>query len=171
MSHNSDFSLNPCDIRSPLPQKEGGFRCEICGVLFKSTWHYREHIMDTFQLEQEALDFLSYSLDLPAIQVKPPVTKIDEDLEDIICPDCHKHFKGRKGLNQHIGKVHSKKRRRSQCKECGKKFSNRYGLSFHVKQVHKKTTRVECSFCKKMMYNKYVLEKHVKSEHSENYSS
>ena len=166
MSPNSEIFKNPCEHTGQLTQKDGGILCEICGKLFATSWDYREHIMTTFQLDQEAIDFLSYTLDLPAIKVKPPPTKPEEDLEEVVCPHCKKHFKGKKGLNQHMGKVHSKKRKRSQCKECGKKFSNRYALSFHIKQVHKKSTRVECSHCKKIMYNKYVLEKHVKSEHS-----
>lgn len=170
MSPNSEIYRNHCDNVSQFIQKEEGVLCEICGVLFKTSWDYRDHIISTFQLDQEAIDFLSYSLDLPAIKVKPPVIKQEEELEEIICIHCRKHFKGKKGLNQHIGKVHSKKRKRSQCKDCSKKFSNRYALSFHIKQVHKKTTRVECSLCKKILYNKYVLEKHIKSEHSE-YSS
>jgi uncharacterized C2H2 Zn-finger protein len=162
-----------CSSTSEFRESEEGLKnsdgilCEHCGRCLKSTWEYRDHLASSFQLDQDALDFLSYTLDLPPIlpQTASPVESEESKEEE--CPFCTKQFKGKRGLNQHIGKVHSKSRKRSQCKECGKKFRNKYALNFHIKQVHQKTTRVECSICSKVLYNKYVLERHVRMEHGD----
>ena len=91
----------------------------------------------------------------------------DENLPcEVKCAKCLKVCKSQRGLNQHIGKVHSKKKRHSICDICGSSFRNKYVLRFHVKQVHEQTTRIVCPICDTVLYNKYMLPKHMQREHS-----
>lgn len=83
------------------------------------------------------------------------------------CKDCSLYFKSNKGLQQHIGKIHHKRKKRARCKLCDKLFKNKYAVRFHVSQVHQKSTKVECEYCGKMIYNKYQLVIHVEGKHPE----
>ena len=87
------------------------------------------------------------------------------DTAPIACSKCNKPCKSRRGLNQHIGKVHCRKKRHSVCRQCGNAFRDKYALRFHVKQVHEQATRVICQLCGEVLYNKYLLPRHMEKMH------
>lgn len=76
------------------------------------------------------------------------------------CEPCCIFFNTKRGLKQHLGKVHIKKYKYSKCQFCSKKFRNKYAVRFHIKQVHEKSTRDKCEYCNKVFYNKYLIPKH-----------
>ncbi|CAG9330436.1 unnamed protein product [Blepharisma stoltei] len=89
----------------------------------------------------------------------------ESEEESQVCQICYADFSCKKGLSQHIGKVHSKSDKTALCAKCGKYFKNENALKSHVKQVHDKITRVPCKKCGKLIYNKYMMKAHMAREH------
>ena len=85
--------------------------------------------------------------------------------EFLECPKCKKLCKSERGLSQHMGKVHCRKKRHSVCQLCKSRFLNKYALRFHIKQVHEQATRVACEVCGQVLYNKYLLPRHMARAH------
>jgi uncharacterized C2H2 Zn-finger protein len=144
--------------------------CGACGRDFKTVAALKKHLIETFDLDEEVIRFISFTMG-PSID--PAKAEIEHsepcsnDESNIICPFCMKTFKNPKGLNQHIGKAHSDNSKQISCPSCSKKFKHKYALKFHINQVHDKSTRVKCPECNKIVYNKYMLTNHLKKEHPE----
>ncbi|CAG9314147.1 unnamed protein product [Blepharisma stoltei] len=85
--------------------------------------------------------------------------------ETFQCNICFADFSCKKGLSQHIGKIHSTSDKKALCKQCSKKFKNENALKSHIKQVHEKSTRVPCKKCGQLIYNKYMMKAHMAREH------
>ena len=120
----------------------------------------------------ELQKFLDLDLGIASEEEVSPLTNASDSLEfeeprlePLECRKCHKLYSTRRGLNQHMGKVHSTKRRHCVCTQCGSSFRHKYALRFHMKQVHDKTTRVTCHLCGLQLYNKYMLPKHLAKLH------
>jgi len=130
--------------------------CETCGRQFPSSG---------------ALTAARSKVYLAKVCTPCTVLKVQDFLEqrttepESQCDDCNTAFKSRKGLMQHIGKMHTASRKAAACPECNKKFKHKYAVRFHVKQVHDKATRVNCDDCGKEFYNKYLLKSHSETEH------
>jgi len=148
-----------------------GFECPCCSQVFESPVSYRDHILASFSLDPELVEFLN--LELRIGTKEPPDTPQtalsdctqNSDLEDHYCHLCDKVCKGQKGLSQHIGKSHSFQKRSWICKICGKGFKHNHALKFHNRQVHEGSTRVRCHLCGKILYNKYALPQHLQRVH------
>lgn len=93
-----------------------------------------------------------------------PALSSPQNSQKAVCPYCKRSFGNSKGLNQHIGKVHTPTKN-VPCKFCGKRFKHKNAVKFHIRQVHEKSTRVLCEVCGKTLYNKYVLAKHIEKFH------
>lgn len=167
----------PVESRQRLNQEEvSPTVCLACGRDYKTLENLRDHLIKTFDLDEEVVRFTSFSLGLPldtpclgsnspAAEEKKPEEEEEEDSGLINCPYCCLSFKNSKGLNQHIGKRHSARKKIAVCNLCSKRFTHKYALKFHILQVHEKTTRVECPECGKIVYNKYMLDKHILRDH------
>jgi KRAB domain-containing zinc finger protein len=86
---------------------------------------------------------------------------LTESQASFVCPSCQHLFSTSKGMKQHFGKLHAK-RRPSRCSTCRKRFRNKYALKFHVMQVHQQLTRELCTKCNRYFYNEYSLRRHLK---------
>lgn len=89
----------------------------------------------------------------------------EKDEENLVCTYCMSRFTCKRGLSQHVGKVHKNFERTVNCRLCGKNYKHDSALKSHIKQVHEKTTRVVCTKCGRSIYNKYMLKAHMKKEH------
>ena len=82
------------------------------------------------------------------------------------CPDytcflCKKTFKTEKGLNQHIGKLHTNKIKPYKCNYCSRAFKSKQLLKTHCEQVHFGSKKARCPFCFKVLYNIYRVKDHI----------
>ncbi|CAG9326185.1 unnamed protein product [Blepharisma stoltei] len=149
------------------------FLCEHCMKYFDSAFTLKAHLLNEFELDDDSIAFFNMETRINENSESPTSAdtheceKIFKKSEKVLlnCPNCNKIFKGQKGLNQHLGKIHNRKKRNSICKKCGKTFKHKYALKFHIRQVHDEATRVLCTFCGKEIYNKYMLAKHVSEKH------
>ena len=138
-------------------------KCEVCGQLFTSPGTYtaaraqvyfaRACVQCTFSMVHSFLDQTTSDAE-------------SQEQGDRECEDCNTKFKSRKGLMQHIGKMHTAGRKPATCPECNKKFKHKYAVRFHRRQVHDRATRVACGECGKEYYNKYMLKSHRDAEHT-----
>ncbi|CAG9336056.1 unnamed protein product [Blepharisma stoltei] len=117
------------------------------------------------QLYYSCLNMICMSnlLSSPQISEIPNISEEDSDEKAYTC--CSMSFQGKRGLNQHIGRLHNNFEKTSECTQCGRSFRHKNALSFHIKQVHEKSTRVRCSKCGMMVYNKYMMKNHNKKYH------
>ncbi|CAG9319568.1 unnamed protein product [Blepharisma stoltei] len=149
--------------------------CEHCMKVFETPYALKAHLLNEFELNEESIAFFNVEEGLEENSEPSTTTDISDQkcheakLEEILlkCPSCDKICKGHKGLGQHIGKKHSRKRKNSTCKQCGKGFRQKYALKFHIRQVHEEATKVICDFCAKEIYNKYSLLKHISKKHND----
>lgn len=131
-------------------------QCEVCGQSFQSSGTMRAGSCSVYLTKACTPCTVSMVQDFLQSPADP----------ESLCDDCNTSFKSRKGLMQHIGKVHHPSRKAATCPECKKKFKHKYAVKFHVKQVHSKATRVSCDDCGKEFYNKYILKVHCDERHS-----
>ncbi|CAG9334325.1 unnamed protein product [Blepharisma stoltei] len=129
----------------------------------------RNCLIEDFELDKDTIDFLDLDLgiisdDSSASPCLSAISSFEND--DFLCHLCHKTFKTHKGLQQHLGKQHTKSKEVVSCDICGKKFKHKYAVKFHINQVHDKITRVSCPICGKSVYNKYILSQHM-AKHAE----
>lgn len=145
--------------------------CSICGSKFTTGEEFSLHLQKSFDLDNDAKEFLSFQFEQSKAEkfdceTTKQDSKKDSDLlfteRKFVCEECGNTYKSKKGLKQHIGKVHLKKNKPSKCQTCGKRFKHKYALKFHVKQVHEEATRVNCERCGKTVYNKYAMARHNK---------
>lgn len=147
--------------------------CDLCGTGFESPQQFKDHLIKEFELDTDSISFLHFKLGLDCSSELSDTPKsvdscstTESEAEEFECPTCCKHFKGHKGLQQHIGKAHSDKVGGAVCNICHKTFRHQHALTFHDRQVHQKITRVNCGICGMSVYNKYMLENHIRKLHS-----
>ncbi|CAG9319569.1 unnamed protein product [Blepharisma stoltei] len=148
--------------------------CQHCMKVFETPYQLKAHLLNEFELNAETLAFFCVAKGLeeysePSTPLEINDQKGEENKPETMmlkCPNCEQICKGHKGLNQHLGRKHSKKRKNSTCKQCGKCFRQKYALKFHINQVHQDVNRVICGFCNKAIYNKYALLIHISKRHS-----
>lgn len=133
--------------------------CKTCGLLFKLKSDLLLHRSSNTPINVEVKPRIIRPKFLEGEQMEPKTIDNEEET-DFFCNECDIEFKSKKGMRQHMGKVHDTKYKHSRCKVCKKKFRNKYAVRFHSKQVHEKSTRAECSKCGRVFYNKYLLIKH-----------
>lgn len=56
--------------------------------------------------------------------------------DNSFCNKCNRSYANERGLNQHFGKKHSKRRKYHKCFICSKRFFTKYILKTHIKNVH-----------------------------------
>ena len=140
-------------------------QCSVCNAHFPSIISLRDHMVSELGIEPEFMNFLdldlgiSSSLNTPSTAISTSET-VEPQLQFIRCPKCPKLCRGSKGLQQHLAKAHTNRKKSALCTECGKCFNHKHALRFHVRQVHEKSTRIYCPCCGKELYNKYMLKKH-----------
>ena len=79
------------------------------------------------------------------------------------CEICGKSFNHSKNLNNHLDKVHERKKNQT-CELCGK--SLKYGcLNRHIKQVHERQADNVCDICSKSFFGIGDLKRHIDSVH------
>lgn len=77
------------------------------------------------------------------------------------CSECTLQFSTFRGMKQHMGKIHDKKKNLP-CDICGKLFKDKYAIKFHQVHVHDKSQKVKCENCSLLCYTKYVYKEHLK---------
>ena len=137
-------------------------QCEVCGRSFQSSGT----VTTKPGMPQCTVYMAKACNPCTVLMVQDFLQQGPEPDPESLCDDCNTSFKSRKGLMQHIGKVHHQSRKAATCPECKKKFKHKYAVKFHVKQVHTKATRVSCDDCGKEFYNKYILKAHCETRHS-----
>ena len=75
------------------------------------------------------------------------------------CSYCSLTFSSYRGMKQHFGKIHEKKKN-IPCTICGKLFKDKYAIKFHIEHVHETSKRVQCENCSFLCYTKYVYQAH-----------
>ena len=75
------------------------------------------------------------------------------------CSYCTLTFSSYRGMKQHFGKIHEKKKN-IPCTICGKLFKDKYAIKFHTQHVHETSKRVQCENCSFLCYTKYVYQAH-----------
>ena len=131
-------------------------RCELCKSTFNSFTELKTHIVNEMGIQHDLFCFLDIDLG-----IRNP----GDEKRGVQCTKCLKWFKGEKGLTQHIGKIHKKRRKYATCHLCNGSFPNQYALKFHVQQVHEQIFRIKCPKCEAELYNKYALSKHLANYH------
>lgn len=104
-----------------------------------------------FVLERDLQNHYSASNSTPRI----PSTAIFN------CSHCSLQFSTFRGMKQHSGKIHEKKKTLP-CDLCGKLFKDKYAIKFHKLHVHDKSQKVKCEKCSFICYTKYVYREHIK---------
>ena len=132
--------------------------CDLCGQMFLSPGASSE--TQSKVIYAKTCLACTFALMQGFLQPNNPT-----DLTENQCLDCNVKFKSRKGLMQHIGKMHDQGQKTDSCPVCQKKFKNKYAVQFHVRQVHARATRVTCNVCDKVFYNKYMLKSHQATDH------
>lgn len=140
----------------PLVMYDSLSTCELCGQQFPSSGALTAARSKVYLAKACTLCTITMVQDFLEQRTTSPESQ---------CDDCNASFKSRKGLMQHIGKIHTAERKAAACPECNKKFKHKYAVRFHVKQVHNKATRVSCDDCGREFYNKYLLKSHSEEEH------
>ncbi|CAG9329247.1 unnamed protein product [Blepharisma stoltei] len=146
------------------------FKCNLCFENFDSASSLKKHIKEELEFCKEIEGFLNIEDTIPDTAKETITLKLQLDNrrktgETIGCPKCQKVMKSRKGLHQHIAKIHCNRKKKCLCEVCGKNYKNKYALIFHIRQVHEKSTRAICEYCKKILYNKYSLVDHIAKVH------
>ena len=117
-----------------------------------------EHLTEGF--DESTLHYIS----LFQAQNKPEETGAADEIFSLspnyMCETCNRTFSTLKGKNQHIGKVHQTKYKRSRCKLCKRTFRNKYTMHSHIRQVHQGSAKAHCDVCNKTFYTKYVMANH-----------
>jgi DNA-directed RNA polymerase subunit RPC12/RpoP len=76
------------------------------------------------------------------------------------CTRCSLKFSTFRGMKQHLGKIHEKKKN-IPCLVCGKLFKDKYAIKFHNQHVHEVSQKVRCEKCSFLCYTKYVYQSHI----------
>ncbi|CAG9315194.1 unnamed protein product [Blepharisma stoltei] len=133
--------------------------CSSCSLSFGKKRDLELHLSLAKKLCHRKSQFPKQKNQLPLRNI----FEDDRSSQSLIkCKHCCLTFDNEKGLNQHVGKVHLNKNKRSRCPHCYKRFKHKYALKFHIRQVHDRSTRVSCERCGKSMYNKYTLNDHLR---------
>ena len=97
----------------------------------------------------------------------PPIENDDARKTQIKCDFCHKTFKRKTSLNQHLKIVHSAKK--ISCRDCDKKFLQQSSLDKHYPNCRIGRIKKEdlvCEFCDKIFHCKLNINKHLVNMHS-----
>lgn len=85
--------------------------------------------------------FFSPRSDVGQIESSNDENALDQNLaensvENLTCKDCHKQFKRRDHLNEHIKNKHSSKKDKFICPECSSNFGYKSNWTQHMKRAH-----------------------------------
>ena len=79
--------------------------------------------------------------------------KVDQ-LTNIQCEFCDKHFISETKLFNHIVNTHKARKDAYQCSFCQKTFAKKQHLQMHESSVHTKENIYQCESCAKIFYEK-----------------
>ncbi|CAG9317445.1 unnamed protein product [Blepharisma stoltei] len=166
MDISQEFSEKPSPLPHPISlilvkstRTRNSIPCTTCGMLFKLK---SDLVLHRFSNQEVMMskDIAKTCSKLVEKEESDLELSDDEEGKEFFCKECNIEFKSRKGMRQHMGKVHDTKYKHSRCSICKKKFRNKYAVKFHWKQVHEKSTRAKCEKCGRVFYNKYLLINH-----------
>lgn len=156
----------------------GGFSCSLCGRLFGSAEHLREHEY------RHTLSLMALSLDWPGLQgsahpgpqAQPPLPPLHlyQSLyrpavvaaerspgARYLCSQCPASFTLKSNADRHEKTIHFKKKL-MQCVYCLKHFRDRTDLHRHLSSVHSKERGHACPACAKAFSTQKNLATHIK---------
>jgi hypothetical protein len=122
---------------APVYNREDGPQCDVCLRRFCDNWSLKQH------------------------KARIHEGKTSKDFE---CPECHKRFSLKSGLNRHDKTVHLKLREHV-CEVCGRAFGQNAHLQLHIRMRHDKVRSAPCFQCGKTYSDDYTLLKHVRRVH------
>jgi hypothetical protein len=135
----------PSALFFELAQRETRWKCEMCGLYFKSSENLSNHL-GSFDRPVQSPSDNPYN--------KPTYTHC-------VCKYCGSKFESSHSLQLHIGRKHNKIKSVF-CSICFKWFLHKYALTSHMNYTHLKTKIATCKYCKSEFYNKHIMMKHVK---------
>uniref|UniRef100_A0A182QXA3 C2H2-type domain-containing protein n=1 Tax=Anopheles farauti TaxID=69004 RepID=A0A182QXA3_9DIPT len=144
----------------------GSIVCDICGKVYKNTFHLELHKID-HEAKPEARQFKCELCNRSFH--KPYHLKVHlKRHERVQCTVCQKVLAGEQGLKLHMQKIHGKDTSQV-CPTCGKDFRCMVSLARHIKAHLGLVTveRVQCDQCAKWFEGKQNLRNHIKAIHDE----
>ncbi|KAH0621893.1 hypothetical protein JD844_023614 [Phrynosoma platyrhinos] len=146
-----------------LPQL---YVCDKCHRSFHFARKYQAHM----ELEHDTHLIIKYSCNLcdqlfsSCQNLKQHELTVHNSERCFPCLSCDKKFKRQKDINDHIRRVHEKKRKPQKCPYCDKVISSKCGLTVHIR-THTGEKPYKCEWCPASFAQRSAFNTHVRKIH------